>query len=107
MCFEGCSSLSSINIGNSVKIIGVQCFDGCSGLSSISIPNSVEIIGDCCFAGCSSLESITVGDKTYSTLEELKAIHIHIGNDCFNKCLLFNKEAVIPQTDVPNEMPQQ
>lgn len=42
--FEGCSSLTSVTIPNSVTIIGEKAFYGCSGLTSITIPNSVTII---------------------------------------------------------------
>ena len=57
-CFAGCSSLTSITIGNSVKSLGGGCFSGCSSLTSITIPNSVTSLGYQCFNGCSSLTSI-------------------------------------------------
>ena len=52
-CFEGCSSLTSITIPNSVTSLGQGCFEGCSSLTSIIIPNSVADIGDNCFADAS------------------------------------------------------
>lgn len=39
-----CSSLTSINIPNSVTSIGQETFTGCSSLESISIPPSVQTI---------------------------------------------------------------
>ena len=53
--FYGCSSLTSIEIPNSVTSIGVLAFDDCSSLTSIEIPNSVTSIGVSAFYGCSNL----------------------------------------------------
>ena len=57
---EGCSSLTSITIPNSVTSIGSSALEGCSSLTSIAIPNSVTSIGYGAFKGCSSLESIII-----------------------------------------------
>ena len=58
--FGGCKSLASVNIPNSVKIIGGGAFGGCSSLTSINIPNSVTIIASGAFSGCSSLTSVNI-----------------------------------------------
>ena len=58
--FEGCTSLESIDIPNSVIEIGNSAFKGCTSLESIDIPNSVTAIGDSAFNGCTSLESIDI-----------------------------------------------
>ena len=50
--FEGCSSLSSIEIPNSVTSIGEYAFTRCSSLSSIEIPNSVTSFGNYAFLFC-------------------------------------------------------
>jgi hypothetical protein len=42
--FQGCASLTSIIIPNTVTSIGTQAFWVCSGLTSIIIPNSVTSI---------------------------------------------------------------
>ena len=44
-CFDGCSSLTSINIPSSVTSLGEYCFSGCSSLTSIYIPSSVTSLG--------------------------------------------------------------
>ncbi len=49
--YSGCSSLTSINIPNSVTSIGNFAFEACSSLTSINIPNSVTNIGWCAFDG--------------------------------------------------------
>ena len=64
--FEGCSSLTSIEIPNSVTSIGIFAFAGCSSLTSIEIPNSVTSIGISAFEGCSSLTSIEIPNSVTS-----------------------------------------
>ena len=59
IAFNGCSSLTSIQIPNSVTSIGDYAFSNCSSLTGIEIPNSVTSIGDRAFYGCSSLTKIT------------------------------------------------
>ena len=51
--FEGCTSLSSLVIPDSVTSIGVGAFQFCSSLNDIIIPDSVNSIGDGAFEDCS------------------------------------------------------
>ena len=66
-----CSGLTSITIPNSVTSIGNSAFYGCSGLTSVTIPNSVIFIGWGAFSGCSGLTSINVasGNTHYSSID--------------------------------------
>ena len=73
--FEGCSSLTSVTIPNSVTSIGEYAFRNCSKLTSMTIPNSVTSIGNHAFEDCSSLTSVTIGESVTS-----------IGWDAFYKC---------------------
>ena len=50
--FSTCSSLTSVNIPNSVTRIGEGAFQNCRGLTSVTIPNSVTKIEDYAFYGC-------------------------------------------------------
>ena len=77
--FEGCTSLESIEIPNSVTSIGSSAFSGCTSLTNIEIPNSVTSIGIYAFYGCTSLESIeipnsvtSIGDYAFEGCTSLK-----------------------------------
>ena len=73
--FQGCSSLTSINIPDGVTSIESNAFNCCSSLTSINIPEGVTSIGGAAFLGCSSLTSINIPDGVTS-----------IGGDAFNGC---------------------
>ena len=64
--FSDCSSLTSVVIGDSVTSIGSYAFYGCSSLTSIEIPDSVTSIGDLVFSSCSSLTSIEIPNSVTS-----------------------------------------
>ena len=72
---RGCSGLTSVAIPNSVTSIGEQAFSGCSGLTSVTIPNSVTSIGGSAFSGCSGLTSVTIPNSVTS-----------IGEGAFSGC---------------------
>ena len=55
--FAGCTSLKSIALSNNVRRILYFAFAGCS-FTSITIPNSVIEIGEEAFGGCESLREI-------------------------------------------------
>ena len=74
-CFQNCSGLASVTIGNSVTSIGGSAFQGCSGLTSVTIPNSVTSIGNYAFNGCSGLTSVTIPNSVTS-----------IGGSAFSGC---------------------
>ena len=52
--FSG-TSLTTVNIGDSVQRIPANFVSGCSGLTSVTIGNSVISIGECAFEDCSGL----------------------------------------------------
>ena len=96
--FEGCSSLTSITIPDSVNSIGNWAFSGCSSLTSITIPNSVTEIRGGAFYRCSSLTSVTIpesvthiGAWAFYDCSSLTSINIpnnviEIGSSAFSGC---------------------
>ena len=96
--FSGCTSLTSIEIPNSVTSIYDDTFRGCSSLTSIEIPNSVTSIGNAAFSRCSSLPSIeipnsvtSIGWSAFSWCDSLTSIEIpnsvtSIGSGAFQSC---------------------
>jgi hypothetical protein len=95
--FQGCSSLSSVNIPNSVTSIVNHAFQGCSSLSSVDIPNGVTFIGEGAFLDA-GLTSITVPDlvkcingSTFQNCGKLEKVILpasldSIGEDVFRDC---------------------
>ena len=69
------SSITSIEIPDSVTSIGNSAFSSCSSLTSIEIPDSVTSIGNSAFSSCSSLTSIEIPDSVTS-----------IGRGAFSYC---------------------
>ena len=99
--FQGCGSLSSIFITESVTSIGEEAFAYCTALESITIPNTVTSIGDYCFTDCNSLSTVTLpasiaslGAGLFFGCPSLLSITIpasvvSIGISCFENCDYF------------------
>ncbi|MDE6160679.1 MAG: leucine-rich repeat domain-containing protein [Muribaculaceae bacterium] len=60
MCAFGRSALTAVDLGSSVRSIGVQAFGFCNSLSEVSVPASVEEMGDNPFVDCAQLKSVIV-----------------------------------------------
>ena len=96
--FNGCDSLTSIEIPSGVTTIGENAFNECTSLSSITIPNTVTSMGNYSFYSCSSLSSITIpntvtsiGESAFYNCSSLTSIVIPnsvltIGNTAFMYC---------------------
>jgi len=57
--FKEHSSLTSVIIPDSLKIIGIDAFFNCSSLTSVTIGKSVTSIGEYAFYGCHAIERIS------------------------------------------------
>ncbi len=79
-------SAKRVILGSGVTTIGVYAFSNCTSLTSINIPESVNSIEDSVFNYCTSLKSIyipesvtTIGDYTFDNCTSLKSINIPEG----------------------------
>lgn len=77
-CFSG-SSITGINIPDSVYKIGTGAFRDCKKLVSIKLPDSLEVLEVSTFEGCSNLMNVEFNSR----LKE-------IGAYCFQKCPLLS-----------------
>ena len=76
--------------------IGNDAFNGCSSLTSVTIPNSVTSIGGNAFYGCSSLTEIKVadGNNVYDSRNNCNAII----NTSSNTLIVGCKNTIIPNS---------
>ena len=73
--FSGCTSLTSVEIGDAVTSIGEYAFYKCTSLTSVVIGDAVTSIGNNAFYKCTSLASVEMGDSVTS-----------IGKSAFDNC---------------------
>jgi hypothetical protein len=59
-CFDGCSSLTTVIIGEGITQIGSQVFNKCKALTSVTLPSTIQKIGRQAFQDCSALTTITI-----------------------------------------------
>lgn len=83
--FNGCSSLQSLILPNSVTSIEEFAFGYCKNLESLIIPNSVTSIGGWAFLFCSNLKSVSIpksvksiGEFAFSGSMQLSSISIAV-----------------------------
>lgn len=57
--FRGCTSITSVTMGENVTKIGTSAFYGCKNCTSITIGENVTSIGSWAFYGCSAMTSLT------------------------------------------------
>ena len=93
--FEGCTTLRSIIIPNSVKSIEEDAFAKCSALRDVSISASVTAISTNPFTDCVNLASITVeeGNPVYDSRNDCNAIIETASNTLLVGC----KSTIIPE----------
>lgn len=84
LAFHRCSTLTSIEIPNTVTFIGNYAFEKCSNLVNIDIPNSVTTFGTACFNRC-GLTSVVIPNSvidmglfTFNGCSNLK--HVELSN---------------------------
>jgi len=58
--FWKCSSLTTVNLSNSLSTIGETAFENCTALTTINTLGSITVLNNYTFKNCTSLESITL-----------------------------------------------
>ena len=94
--FEGCSSLDSIIIPNSVTNVGFLAFSGCSRITTITIPENVTYVGGDIFGYKSSLTSIIWNAKNCSNPSYLGASPFYSVRSQITSFVLGDKVENIP-----------
>lgn len=75
MCFQHCTMIKNITLGDNVDGVGWSAFKGCVGLQTVTMKNVEEICYEA-FYGCDNLTAINWGDSLTT-----------IGSRAFGKCL--------------------
>ena len=71
--FQGCTKLTTLNLGQDLVEIGNDAFNGCSSITKLTLSDATTTIGDRAFKNCSSITEVTVGSGLIS-----------IGNEAFS-----------------------
>lgn len=97
--FEGCSSLTSIELPSTVTSIESYAFVDCLSLTKFTMPDNVTHIGASVFESCSELSTIelsdsleTIGERAFAECRALDIIYIPsevkaIGPNAFYNCV--------------------
>ena len=102
------SSITQINLPDTVKIIDEKAFMGCDNLTYVKLPSSLEVIGEEAFKGCSLLGRITIpnnvkeiGSETFSNCKSLSNV-ILSSNITVIEEKLFENCSSLSNIEIPN-----
>lgn len=96
--FKNCTSLESVAIPESIKILGKDSFYGCTSLNTILNASGVFEINDYCFYNCTSITTFpdflnlnSIGSYAFSNCKNLESITFNnklnvIGEYAFSNC---------------------
>ena len=107
--FYGIKSLTSLEIGGDISVIGNRAFYGCSALAELYLPETIMEIEGYAFASCSALKEApnmtfveSLGEYAFYNCSALTSIELAkgiytIGTYAFYKCSALT-EIVLPET---------
>ena len=61
--FEGCENLNNIQFSKNIKSLGEYAFKNCTSINNLKLPATTEI-NSTTFTGCTSLTTLTIGDES-------------------------------------------
>lgn len=77
------SGIISLEIPNSVVVIGDSAFEDCRGLESVELSDSLKVIGNSAFELCTSIKTIslpmgltTIGNRAFYNCWSLKSVEV-------------------------------
>ena len=89
--FEGCKALKNINFNTDLQSIGFSAFSGCESLTEIVLPYGLESIGEYAFWGCDNLSVVNmasnvsyIGEYAFEYCASLK--HFGVAEDNASYC---------------------
>ena len=59
--FEGCSKLTTLNLGSAIETIGKRAFYNDQNITKLTFPDATTTIGNYAFYNCNSITEVTVG----------------------------------------------
>ena len=89
--FQGCISLTSIEIPSSINLLGRSAFEGCSKLPSFVVPEGVTSIGNSTFKDCASLKSFEIS-STVTTIPN------YAFSGCTSLAKIICRATIVPET---------
>ena len=96
--FEGCTSLKSVKLPESLRFIGCYTFKDCAELCEIDLPDGLERICGQTFSSCKKLTTVTIpktvtyiGSKAFEGCELIKDVYLpdglkELGKEAFAGC---------------------
>lgn len=86
--FFGCTALSSVTLGDSLRSIGYGAFYGCTALTAVSLPPALRLMEAYAFASCTALADLDLGTGLSA-----------VGDDVFAGCSSLRAVTLPPQVD--------
>ncbi len=75
--FYSVKQIQSIDLPNSLRVIGSNAFRKCENLRELILPNNLTFVDSLAFANCTALQSVTIG-------KNVREIGLNAFNECTN-----------------------